>query len=65
LDRTTIQTPNGLIDGTRNDSRAFGKDHLDWLDYFIYELRPRGIYSDLNLNVGRGTSLGTKSWISP
>jgi hypothetical protein len=53
LDRTTKQIPRGLIDGTHNDSRQFDKDQLDRLDYFIYELKQRGIYSDLNLNVGR------------
>lgn len=53
LDRTTTQTPKGLIDGTRADSRVFDRDQLDRLDYFIYELKQRGIYSDLNLNVGR------------
>jgi hypothetical protein len=53
LDRTTSQIPKGLIDGTRNDSRVFDKDQLDRLDYFINELKQRGIYSDLNLNVGR------------
>jgi hypothetical protein len=53
LDRTTNQTPKGLIDGTHNDSRVFDKDQLDRLDYFIYQLKQRGIYSDLNLKVGR------------
>jgi len=53
LDRTTTQIPRGLIDGTRNDSRAFDREQVDRLDYFIYELKKRGIYSDLNLNVGR------------
>ena len=58
LDRTTTETPKGLIDGTRNDSRSFDKDQLDRLDYFIYELKQRGIYSDLNLNVGRNYKTG-------
>jgi hypothetical protein len=58
LDRTTLETPKGLIDGTRNDSRVFDKDQLDRLDYFIYELKQRGIYSDLNLNVGRNYKPG-------
>jgi hypothetical protein len=53
LDRNTNQTPRGLIDGARSDSRQFDKDQLDRLDYFIFELKNRGIYSDLNLNVGR------------
>src|SRR5215831_10174868 len=53
LDRTTSETPKGLIDGARTDSRVFDKDQIDRLDYFIYQLKQRGIYSDLNLNVGR------------
>ncbi|HWB83516.1 MAG TPA: hypothetical protein VG675_05220 [Bryobacteraceae bacterium] len=53
LDHTTTQNPRGLIDGTRNDTRVFDKDQVDRLDYFIYQLKNRGIYSDLNLNVGR------------
>jgi hypothetical protein len=58
LDRTTSEIPKGLIDGTRTDSRAFDKDQLDRLDYFIYQLKQRGIYSDLNLNVGRNYKPG-------
>lgn len=53
LDRTTQQRPQGLIDGARNDTRHFDPVQLDRLDYFIYELKKRGIYSNLNLNVGR------------
>ena len=53
LDRRTDEIPRGLIDSTRNDSRAFDRDQLDRLDYFIFQLKQRGIYSDLNLNVGR------------
>jgi hypothetical protein len=53
LDRTTTQTPKGLIDGARTDSRALDNDQLDRLDFFIFQLKQRGIYSDLNLNVGR------------
>ena len=58
LDRKTNQTPKGLIDGTRADSRVFDKDQMDRLDYFIFELKQRGIYSDLNLNVGRDYKAG-------
>jgi len=53
LDRSTNQIPRGLIDGTRNGSRAFDREQVDRLDYFVFELKNRGIYSDLNLNVGR------------
>ncbi len=53
LDRTTKQRPQGLIDGDRNDSLKLDPERLDRLDFFIAELKKRGIYSDLNLNVGR------------
>ncbi len=53
LDRTNTQIPRGLIDGHLNDTRHFDPDQLDRLDYFIFQLKQRGIYSDLNLNVGR------------
>ena len=53
LDRTTRERPQGLIDGNRNDSLKLDPARLDRLDFFIAELKKRGIYSDLNLNVGR------------
>jgi hypothetical protein len=37
----------------RDDTRALDPKQLDTLDYFVAELKKRGIYSDLNLNVGR------------
>jgi len=45
--------PAGLLDANRDDSQTFDENQLDRLDYFIAELKKRGIYSDLNLNVGR------------
>ncbi len=46
--------PNaGLIDPARNDSRALNATQLDRLDFFVAELKKRGIYSNFNLNVGR------------
>jgi len=42
-----------LIDAHRNDTRALDPDALARLDRFIFELKQRGIYSDLNLNVYR------------
>ncbi len=50
LDRTA---PNGLVDSTRNDTRVLDPKQLDRFDFFVSELKQRGIYSDLNLNVGR------------
>jgi hypothetical protein len=43
----------GLIDNTLPDTQHFDPVALDRLDFFIAELKKRGIYSDLNLNVGR------------
>jgi len=37
----------------RDDTRALDSQQLDLLDYFIAELKERGIYTNLNLNVGR------------
>jgi hypothetical protein len=45
--------PAGLIDAARDDTQHFDADALDRLDYFVAELKKVGIYSNLNLNVGR------------
>lgn len=45
--------PAGLIDGRRNDTQHLDPEALDRLDYFIAQLKQVGIYSNLNLNVGR------------
>ncbi|UCG48361.1 MAG: hypothetical protein JSU94_01025 [Phycisphaerales bacterium] len=37
----------------RDDTRELDAASLDRLDYFIAELKKRGIYSNINLNVGR------------
>ncbi|MBL0158004.1 MAG: hypothetical protein IPP47_13020 [Bryobacterales bacterium] len=50
--------PTGLIDATRNDTRALDPKQLDRLDFFIAELKKRGIYSNLNLNVARTYKAG-------
>ncbi len=55
LDR---QAPTGLIDSTRNDTRALDPKQLDRLDFFVSELKQRGIYTNLNLNVGRTYKAG-------
>jgi hypothetical protein len=47
------RSPGGLIDGTRDDTRTLDPKQFEKLDYFIAELKKRGIYVDLNLNVGR------------
>ncbi|MGA8204959.1 MAG: hypothetical protein WB812_10610 [Woeseiaceae bacterium] len=45
--------PTGLIDGTRDTTTDFDPEQVDRLDYFIFQLKQAGIYSNLNLNVGR------------
>jgi hypothetical protein len=48
-----LPSPRGMIDGKRNDSQHFDPAQLDDEDFFISELLKRGIYIDMNLNVGR------------
>ncbi|MBK5293425.1 MAG: hypothetical protein JJE04_17350 [Acidobacteriia bacterium] len=45
--------PRGIIDRSRDDSRTFDSNQLDRLDFLVAEFKKRGIYVDLNLNVGR------------
>ncbi|MGF7149852.1 hypothetical protein FHS96_003509 [Sphingomonas zeicaulis] len=47
------QTPSGLIDDSKGDSRHFDPEQVDRLHYFYAELKKNGIYVDFNLNVGR------------
>ncbi|MBM3745559.1 MAG: hypothetical protein FJW34_07160, partial [Acidobacteria bacterium] len=53
-----LAAPRGVIDATRSDSREFDARQLDRLDYLVAELKRRGIYVDLNLNVGRSYKAG-------
>ncbi len=53
-----LATPRGLIDATREDTRSFDAQQLDKLDFFIAELKRRGIYININLNVGRSYKAG-------
>lgn len=48
-----LETPRGLIDSRRQDSRGFDAEQLDREDFFISQLEKRGIYIDFNLLVGR------------
>ncbi len=50
--------PVGIIDGTRETTTDFDAGQMDRLDYFIFQLKQVGIYSNLNLNVGRGYKPG-------
>lgn len=45
--------PAGLIDSRRDDTRALDPAQLERFDFFVAELKKRGIYSNINLNVGR------------
>ena len=42
----------------RDDTRALDKQQLDLWDYFVAELKERGIYTNINLNVGRNFRKG-------
>jgi hypothetical protein len=53
-----LDAPRGLIDRTRTDSREFDPEQLDREDFFIAELKKRGIYVNVNLNVGRSYKAG-------
>lgn len=53
-----LASPRGIIDGARDDSRHFDPQQLDRLDFMVSELKKRGIYMDLNLNVGRSYKPG-------
>jgi len=48
-----LRAPTGLIADIEGSSRSLDAAQLDKLDFFIAELKRRGIYADLNLNVGR------------
>lgn len=53
-----LPAPRGIIDSTRTDSRGFDSAQLDRLDFEIAEFKKRGIYVDLNLNVGGSYKAG-------
>lgn len=48
-----VSAPRGLIDAKRKDTRELDPAQLDRLDFFVAELKKRGVYTNLNLNVGR------------
>ncbi len=48
-----LDKPGTLIAAGRDDTRALDPQALERLDCFVAELKKRGIYSDLNLNVYR------------
>ena len=52
-----LDAPRGII-AAGDDSRHFDREQLDRLDFLVAELKKRGIYVDLNLNVGRSYRAG-------
>ncbi len=52
------RSPRGLIDSGFPDSRHLSPELLDRFDFFVSELKKRGIYVDLNLNVARAFQPG-------
>ena len=53
-----LDAPRGIIAAGNPDSRTFDPQQLDRLDFLVSELKRRGIYVDLNLNVGRSYRAG-------
>ncbi len=53
-----LDAPRGIVAGGGADSRSFDPDQLDRLDRLVFELKQRGIYVDLNLNVGHSYKAG-------
>lgn len=49
----TRRQPSGLVDRHYDDTRHLDPNQLDRLDFFVAQLKERGIYTNLNLNVGR------------
>ena len=62
-----LDKPGTLIDNTRDDTGRLDPAALDRLDRFVAELKKRGIYSDLNLNVYRtykpGDGVRDAAWL--
>jgi hypothetical protein len=45
---------NSILDYTAETSRELNPVQLDKFDFFVAELKKQGIYTNINLNVGRG-----------
>jgi hypothetical protein len=52
-DQSPRPRPSGLVDRHPNHTQSFDPEQLDRLDFFVAALKERGIYTNLNLNVGR------------
>jgi hypothetical protein len=53
-----LDAPRGIIAAGKADSRSLDPQQLDRLDFLVSELKKRGIYVDVNLNVGRSYRAG-------
>ncbi len=51
----TARSPNGIWKADTADKQDFDRERLDRLDYFIAALKKNGIYTNINLKVGRKT----------
>ncbi|MEW6235379.1 MAG: carbohydrate binding domain-containing protein [Candidatus Omnitrophota bacterium] len=51
----TLRAPNGVWKEGTPEKQALDAENLDRFDYFIYQLKRHGIYSNINLKVGRKT----------
>jgi hypothetical protein len=47
------RSPAGLLDRNSSTTQVFDPNALDRLDFLVAELKKHGIYTNLNLNVGR------------
>lgn len=48
-----MDSPGSIFDPSHDDTQELSKKKMDRLDFFVAELKKRGIYSNLNLNVSR------------
>ncbi|MEI7807368.1 MAG: hypothetical protein WCJ07_02670 [Verrucomicrobiota bacterium] len=53
-----LDTTRSLLAAKQADTRALDPEALERLDRFVFELKSRGIYTDLNLNVYRTYKAG-------
>lgn len=49
----TLRAPRGIWKEGTSDKQTLDPENLDRLDYLIYQLKQNGIYSNINLKVGR------------
>lgn len=54
----TLRAPNGIWKEGRPDKQTLDPDNLDRMDYFINALKQKGIYTNINLKIGREVVAG-------